>query len=348
MNFNDLKASILSQFEMPEGHRVVPFIVGQPGGGKSACAREICKELQMKKNIPDERVVEFNPSLRDPVDIMGIPFRSEDGSHSEWLPPQEFYAIRAGQGPAVLILEELSDAGMNMQNPLCRVILDRYAGQMKLSEELYIIATGNRVEDKSGANRLSTKLGNRMRTLDFEASVEDWMDWAYAHGINPIITSFIKFRPQLLNGFDPMKPVNPTPRSWEDVNRIPTNLRDFVYFEHAKGAIGEGAATEFTSFIKTAQEMPDPEKALKAPDKFKVPEKPDVLYAFVGAVEALVTEKNITQACALAGRLSKEFTSILLVGLYRKFRAMKKQGALISNPAYQKWMQETSMDYRGM
>lgn len=83
MKFNDLKNSILVQFAEEQGHLVVPFVVGQPGGGKSACAREIARELQAKFNIPDERVVEFNPSLRDPVDIMGIPFKSEDGTHSE-------------------------------------------------------------------------------------------------------------------------------------------------------------------------------------------------------------------------------------------------------------------------
>lgn len=128
MKFQKLKQTIIHQFKAEGGHRVVPFIVGQPGGGKSACAREIAKELQGMFNIPDERVVEFNPSLRDPVDLLGVPFKSEDGTHSEWLPPAEFYAIRAGQGPSILILEELSDASITMQNPLCRVILDRCAG----------------------------------------------------------------------------------------------------------------------------------------------------------------------------------------------------------------------------
>lgn len=337
MNFGNLKASVLAQFEAPNGHLVVPFIVGQPGGGKSACAREIAEELKRTHNIPDERVIEFNPSLRDSVDVLGIPFKSEDGTHSEWLPPQEFYAIRAGQGPAILILEELSDAGMNMQNPLCRVILDRYAGQLKLSEKLFIIATGNRVEDKSGANRLSTKLGNRMRTLEFEASVEDWMDWAYAHGVQSVITSFIKFRPQLLNAFDPKKTVNPTPRSWEDVNRIPVSLGSLVYFEHVKGSVGESAAVEFTSFVKTAQAMPDPDKAISNPEKVKLPTDPSVLYAFTGAVEAKTTEKNLSNVCKLAERFSPEFCTILMVGVYKRLK-----DKVLSNPDFQQWMIKNS------
>lgn len=231
---------------------------------------------------------------------------------------------------------------MAMQNPLCRVILDRYAGQMKLSEQLFIIATGNRVEDKSGANRLSTKLGNRMRTLEFEASVEDWLAWAYKHGVQDILTSFIKFRPQLLNGFDPKRSVNPTPRSWEDVNRIPTSLSTLVFFEHVKGAIGEGAAIEYTQFVKTAHRMPDPDEAIKAPKSVKIPEDPSILYAFTGAVEARVNKGNLTKVCELGSRLSPEFCTILMVGVYKRL-----EGAALSNKAFQKWMIEnaSAFDY---
>lgn len=323
MKFSKLKQTIIHQFTAECGHSVVPFIVGQPGGGKSACAREIAKELQSLFNIPDERVVEFNPSLRDPVDILGIPFKSEDGTHSEWLPPAEFYAIRAGQGPSILILEELSDASMAMQNPLCRVILDRYAGQMKLSEQLFIIATGNRVEDKSGANRLSTKLGNRTRMLSFESDVEDWVTWASSHGISPMITAFIKFRPNLLCDFDPKREVNPTPRSWEDISRIPEDMDALSYFEHCKGAIGEGAAAEYTAFLKVAQEMPDPEKVLKNPSQYKFEKlKADVKYALTGAIEAIGCAKNIQQVRAFVDTIPPEFGAMLMAGLYRRDRTI--------------------------
>lgn len=69
MIYSKLVNSIMAQFLAKDGHKVVPFITGTPGGGKSACAREIANRLQKEFDIPDERVVEFNPSLRDPVDI---------------------------------------------------------------------------------------------------------------------------------------------------------------------------------------------------------------------------------------------------------------------------------------
>ena len=81
MHFSDLKKTIIAQFMAPNGHQVVPFIEGRPGGGKSACAREVAGVLKETFKISDEQIVEFNPSLRDPVDIMGIPFRN-DMDHS--------------------------------------------------------------------------------------------------------------------------------------------------------------------------------------------------------------------------------------------------------------------------
>ena len=70
MKFKNIKASVLAQFAVKDGHKFVPFIIGAPGGGKSACAREIAQALADLHGIPQERIVEFNPSLREPTDIL--------------------------------------------------------------------------------------------------------------------------------------------------------------------------------------------------------------------------------------------------------------------------------------
>lgn len=295
MNFNTLKSVITQMFDSNEGNLNVPFITGCPGGGKSACARAVAQYLKDKYCITDDRIVEFNPSLRDPCDIMGLPFRSEDGTHSEWLPPQEFYAIRSGVGPAVLIIEELSDASMQMQNPLCRVILDRYAGNLKLSEQLFIIATGNRVEDKSGANRLSTKLGNRMCILPFDTNVEDWADWATAKGLPKSLVQFIRFRPGLLNGFDPKRAVNPTPRSWEAVGRTPIFKDDkdmTIYQMTIGGYVGDGAAAEYVGYMRIVDKLPDFTKLIKDPEDYPVSKDLSVAYATIMKLVDVIANKK--------------------------------------------------------
>ena len=301
MKFSDLKKSIIAQFMAPKGNTIVPFIEGKPGGGKSACAREIADVLKEKFKIKDEQIVEFNPSLRDPVDVLGIPFKHVSGTHNEWLPPAEFYNLRFGVGPCVLIIEELSDAQMSMQNPMCRIILDRYAGSLKLSDQLFIIATGNRVEDRSGANRLSTKLGNRLRCLAFEEDLDDWVAWAKAHQIDDVLIKFLQFQPNLLSDFDPKRKTNPTPRAWEKVSYIPEFEDDkdnMLFFQHAAGDVGEGAATAYCGFRKIYLSLPDFTELMKRPKTYEVPEEQSILWATVMKLTSIVAEKATTQKMA--------------------------------------------------
>lgn len=303
MKFSDLKSTILAQFLVPKGNTVVPFIEGKPGGGKSACAREIAQALQEKMKIKDEQIVEFNPSLRDPVDVLGIPFKHVSGTHNEWLPPAEFYNLRMGVGPAILIIEELSDAQMSMQNPMCRIILDRFAGSLQLTDQLFIIATGNRVEDRSGANRLSTKLGNRLRCLPFEEDLDDWVAWAKRSKINDVLIKFLQFQPNLLSDFDPKRKTNPTPRAWEKVSYIPEFENDkdgLLFYQHAAGDVGEGAATAYCGFRKIYLSLPDFTELMKAPKTYKVPTDQSVLWATVMKLTTIVAEKKTTQKQANA------------------------------------------------
>lgn len=302
MKFSDIKTSVLSQLEV--SNDIVHYISGRPGGGKSACAREIAKALAEKLGITSERIVEFNPSLREPADILGLP--TFDSDHTKWMPPAEFWALRDGVGPCILIIEELSDADMGMQNPMCRVILDRYAGQLKLSDQLYIIATGNRTEDKSGANRLSTKLANRLRTLSYDEDLDDWLEWAREHGMPSPLQAFLQFRPNLLSDFDPSRSANPTPRSWESVGRIPTSMPTHLFQEHVSGSVGEGAAAEYCGFLRLINKVPNLNDILADGLGVEIPSGRDVQWATIAALVSKMNKKNLHNVWTFCSRLSPD------------------------------------------
>lgn len=310
MKYSKIVESAVAQYCAPHGHKTVLFLSGKPGGGKSACCRDIAARVANIKGIPSERIVEFSPSLHEPCDLLGLPDTTKGATR--WVPPEGFYVIRKGTGPAILILEELSDATMAMQNPLCRVILDRHAGQMPLTEELFIIATGNRTEDRSGASRLSTKLSNRTRILNFTENVDDWIVWASANGISAALTSFMRYRPDLLSAFDPNKSCNPTPRSWEDVSRIPTTLTTDVYFEHVCGCVGEGAASEYTGYLRLFESITPFEQIVANPKGVPVPDSPDKQYAAVGQVLSNLTPENVEAVTDYLERFPKEFMVIYM------------------------------------
>lgn len=299
MRYSNIKTSILEQFKAANGNKVVPFILGAPGGGKSACARDVVRELGVTN------VVEFTASLRDPVDVLGTP--NNNGEYTRWVPPEEFYNLRQGVGRAALILEELSDAPVPMQNALCGVIYDRRAGQLPLTDELFIIATGNRTEDKSGANRITSKLANRTRRFDFVENIDDWTEWALDNDMDPVLIQFLRFRPGLLSDFDANRFANPTPRAWERVNLIPSALENGLFFDNVAGEVGEGAAAEYTGFRRIYMSLPDVDSILLDPVNADVPADPATLYALTGALARKATKDNFDRVSKYLSRMSPEF-----------------------------------------
>lgn len=300
MKFSQLHSSIVEQWSAKEGFRTVFYVRSSPGTGKSSLSEAVTQTMQKLKNIPDERVVTINPSLREAADFLGLP--DLHGEVTRWVPPEDLYRIRKGQGPSILRLEEISDADMSVQNPLCRIILDRCAGSMPLSEELYILCTGNRTEDRSGANRLSTKLGNRMRTLEFDVSVDEWLKWADANQVPAIVSMFIRWDNSALNAFDSKKDINPTPRSWADVARIPFDSKAFdmvTLAEHCKGSIGEEAAAKFIGFLTLYKQLPNFDLIRTNPTKATVPHDPQTQFVIVARIIETVKQAKPAEQGAL-------------------------------------------------
>lgn len=311
MKYSDLFTSIMSNFKST--NRIVPFVTGEPGGGKSALGRHIAREL----NIKPEHYTEFNASLRDPVDVMGVP--DTRGEYTQWKPPIEFYRLRAvPKGdptydmPRFLNLEEFSDATVPMQNALCRVIEDRYAGELQLHHNLYLYASGNKTEHKSGAQRMTTKLLMRVQELPFDANLDDWCEWALEAGIQVPIIQYLRFKPHQLSDFVPDRRQNPCPRQWEKVSLVDTTLRADLYMGNLAGLVGDGAAAEYTGFLRIYMGLPDIDGILMHPDKAEVPKDPAVLYALTGALAHKASEDNFDRLARYSNRMPVDFQVMLI------------------------------------
>jgi hypothetical protein len=117
----------------------------------------------------------------------------------------------------------------------------------------------------------------------------------------------LRFRPDLLAEFDPNRPSNPTPRTWEFVNNVPTSLPDPIYFGTLAGYVGEGAAAEFTGFRRIYSKMPSIESILMNPSRADVPTDPATMYALTGALAHRSTKDNFDRVYEYLDRLPPEF-----------------------------------------
>jgi hypothetical protein len=297
------------------------FIWGPPGIGKSQVVRQVAKMEGLA--LTDLRAV-----LLDPVDLRGLPHIDEH-KRACWCPPE--FLPRDGHG--ILFLDELNAAPPLVQAACYQLILDRCIGEYRLPDGWSIIAAGNRETDRAATYRMPSALANRFVHLSFEVDINEWLTWAYDNEIAPEVIAFLKFRPNLLQAFDPQKDDKafPTPRSWEFLSRIIKSSESKPDTELIAGVVGMGAASELTGFLKVFHELPDPKTLLESPESAVVPEDPAILYALCELLSTKASEGNLPSIIAYANRLPPEF-SVLLVR-----DAARENKAILHTPAFNEW-----------
>lgn len=323
MRYQNAKEIIISTLRRTPGQPLL--LMGAPGTAKTSLAFDVAKELHLSAS----RVLLIRPSLRDPVDLLGLPTVS-DGVAS-FAPPADLYAFREGTGPGLIIWDELPQAVPMMQNAIAGALLDKVLGNLRLDPAVSQIATGNRTQDKAGAGRIMSQLGNRVKTLNIEAHLDDWCRWAITAGIDPLLIAFLRLRPDLLHDFNPDRVSNSTPRSWEQVSMScePAAPRDIFYWDVA-GLVGEGAAAEYVGFRDLAASMPSVDGILLNPEHAEVPSQPAVLFAVATALAQRATKDNLGALVTYTARLPAEFGVLFMQDAYRRSPEIKGCRAFVA------------------
>lgn len=309
---------------IPVGQPV--FIWGPPGVGKSQVVARAAADMGVA--LTDIRAV-----LLDPVDLRGLP--TIEAGAARWCPPS--FLPQSGRG--VLFLDELNAAPPLVQAACYQLVLDRKVGEYELPEGWTVVAAGNRETDRAVTHRMPSALANRFVHLDFEVNAEDWLDWAEDQAFPPELTAFIRFRPALLHSFDPQgsEKAFPSPRSWEFVGRMLAGKPGpGIEHELVRGAVGEGAAAEFTGFCKVFRELPDPDHILADPDAAFVPEEPATIYALCEVLARRAAAETSESIIRYASRLPSEFGVLLVRDSVRTDRAM------VDSPAFSRWAEDNS------
>lgn len=308
---------------------VVRLVADQIFGAKYGMVREGTRLIDKKtgKEIDGERPYyrDIRALLLDPVDVRGLPYIEEKVAH--WSRP----AFLPTKGSGILFLDELPNAPTLTQNSFYQLIQDRMVGEHRLPKGWLPIAAGNRESDRSGVIRTSAALNNRFVHLEFDVDLDDWIAWALDAEISTETMAFIRFRPELLHKFDPAKKANPTPRTWEFVDRLYKASKGNLNHELAVGTVGEGAASEYVAFLKVYHNLPDPDFVLMSPEKAQVPTDPATLYAICGALANKATDQTFERIVKYGNRLPPEFSVLLIRD------SLQRNAKLVQTRAYIEW-----------
>ena len=293
------------------------FTVGGVGIGKSECTKQVADELKFE--FRDVRL-----SLLDATDLRGLPTIDKEKRETIWtkpvfLPPENY------DKDVLLFFDEFNTANKSMQNACLQLMLDRQIGEYQLPEKTRVMCAGNRLQDGGFVSRLSSAMNNRFIHIEFEPDFDDWKTWAYANKVNHMVIGFHNYRKgDLLHNYkdDVDNKAFASPRTWAFIG-LPGGIMDLglensTLFEVIKGAVGEGAGTEFYGYLKIYRDLPKPEDILLK-GKDIVPKESNVMYALCSALIQCVREHKdkINRLVEYSMKIEKEFSVVLVKDMLR-------------------------------
>jgi hypothetical protein len=117
--------------------------------------------------------------------------------------------------PFCLFLDELPACAPDIQKAFYSLLLERRLGEYPLPPGTWVVAAGNRAEDRALVRALSSALVNRVILLHVRVDLEEWLAWAERAGIRQDVRDFIREKPESLLRDVPLTPVPfSTPRAW--------------------------------------------------------------------------------------------------------------------------------------
>jgi hypothetical protein len=321
MRPNELKETLAALFAVK---RAV-CVEGPPGGGKTTIVRQVAEELgvqYIEKHMPTMLVEDFGiPMPTDGKLVYTVPY---------WFPMDP-------DSQGILCFDDRNQANADLQKVLANIIQARELHGHKLPDGWMVISTGNRQEDRAGANRVLSHLRNRETVIPLDTHLDDWTTWALQNNIRPELVSFLRFKPDLLHKFDAKQDINPTPRSWaEGVAAIIDVVPKHAEMTCFQGAVGEGPAAEFSAFLKIFRNLPNPDAVLMMPDTADVPKDPAVLYAMSGALANRATPHTMDALVTYLDRMPKEFATLCMTMAIRRDKQSGKN-ELVQTGAFVRW-----------
>jgi hypothetical protein len=276
---------------------------GPPGVGKS----QIIAQIAGEHGVP---LIDVRLSQMEPTDLRGVPFRK--GEVVEWSVPSLLPdAVRHGPR-GILFLDEITSAPPTVTAAAYQLILDRRLGDYRVPAGWVIFAAGNRHGDRGVTYVMPAPLANRFTHYDIEPDLEDWVAWAHVAGIDERIIAFLRFRPDLLFGFDPAQnPVAfPSPRSWEYAHRALIKFADAPHLlrDGLQACVGQAAGVECKAFLDHMAELPDIEAILQGGSE-PVPQAIDLQYGVAAAlVRRAMQARDMPHAKVVYGNILRYAT----------------------------------------
>lgn len=216
------------------------MLMGKHGIGKS----RILEDYFSKKGA--KVVTLFLGQMSDPGDLIGLPEKNEKTGKTDFMLP---YWFPTDDTPIVLFLDELNRARPEVLQTIMDLTLNRKLAGKSLPKGSRIISAVNNGSEYQLTD-LDPALVSRFNIYEFAPTVENWIEWARAAGLDLRVISFIEENPEYLDSDDEVSENlerTPDRRSWERVSAVIKNISELEQ-DHLfllSGIVGNKAASLF-------------------------------------------------------------------------------------------------------
>jgi len=190
-------------------HEQSVLLLSPPGVGKSDVVRQAAADAALEcKSLLGTQIA--------PEDVSGVP--KIVGERSVFCPPR----VLLPENPTrfCLFLDELPACAPDVQKAFYSLLLERRIGEHLLPAGTWVVAAGNRAEDKALVRTISSALVNRVLILNVRVDVGEWLAWARASGVREDVARFVEADPDALLRPVPDRAVPfSTPRAWASLSR---------------------------------------------------------------------------------------------------------------------------------
>ncbi len=239
------------------------FLHGKPGIGKST----VIKAVGVHFSVPCNDDIRL--SAIEPADFGGIPYVDQESKvmrkfYPDWLPTE---------GESILFLDELNKGDPSVQAAAYQLILDRKLGTAKVSDDVWIVAAGNRAEDNVSIYDMDSALKNRfaLHIEVEEPSDEELMEYFKSiNKHNSSVAGFLKFKPSRVWHYDRQStdPAWPSPRTWEMLIDMLGKESDKEKIRDLSIAcVGDVVGREMFGYLCLSEEV-DLDEIMNDPQKF--------------------------------------------------------------------------------
>lgn len=306
------------------------LVTGEPGGGKTSLVEQASLAVGAD-------VIISHPAVADPTDAKGLPWATPGDNEARFLPFGDLARAMKAEKLTVWFLDDLGQASPAVQASFMQLLLARRVNDHRLPDCVTFVAATNRRTDRAGVSGILEPVKSRFASIvSLETHIDDWCAWAFGAGVPAEIIAFLRFRPELLSQFTPSADMTncPLPRTWAYASKLyALGLSPTLQHLAISGAVGEGAAVEFSSFLRLWQELPNIDAILDKPDAAPIPTQPATLYAVVTALGLRTTVANFPKIARYAERLTSagkgEFGALLLRDSVRRESGVTQTSAFV-------------------